>query len=95
MHRHTVLFNIKESSNSKDVITKMKELKSLPTVEDMVIEKNIVPTSDHSPFEWCLIGDFKDQEARDAYEKHNLHVEIIRNIFLPHVKKFIMSDINF
>ena len=95
MHRHTVLFNLKESSNSEDVISKLRELEKLPTVEAMVIEKNIVPIGEHSPYEWCLVGDFKDLEARDSYEKHEIHVEIIKGTFLPNVKDFIMSDIHF
>ena len=47
----------------------------------MVIEKNIVPIGEHSPYEWCLIGDFADLEARDSYEKHEIHVDIIKGTF--------------
>lgn len=95
MHRHTVLFNLKDDADTDSVISTMKELASLPTVETMVVEKNIVPIGDKSPYEWCLIGDFKDQEARDSYEKHEKHVDVIRNTFIPSVKDFIMSDINY
>jgi hypothetical protein len=95
MHRHTVLFNLKEESDETQVIEKLKELAALPTVVTMVLEKNIVPVSDHSPYKWCLIGDFNDTDSREAYEKHEKHVEIIKTAFLPNISGFIMSDINF
>jgi len=95
MHRHTVLFNLKDDADEAAVMTAMNSLADLPTVESMLIEENIVPIGDHSPYKWLLIGDFADQDARDAYEKHAQHVEVIKNTFLPNVKDFIMSDVNF
>ena len=95
MHRHTVLFNLNDDADEEAVITAMKTLAVLPTVETMMVEENIVPPGDHSPYKWCLIGDFADQDARDAYEKHDNHVDVIRNTFLPAVKDFIMSYVNY
>ncbi len=95
MHRHTVLFNLKDDADEGAVMGAMKGLADLPTVESMLIEENIVPIGEHSPYKWLLIGDFADQDARDAYEKHDDHVDVIRNTFLPNVKDFIMSDVNF
>lgn len=95
MHRHTVLFNLKPDANEATVMGAMKSLAGLPTVESMVIEENIVPIGEHSPYKWCLIGDFADQAARDAYENHEQHVDVIKNAFLPNVKDFILSDVNF
>ena len=95
MHRHTVLFNLKEEANETQVIERLRELAALPTVVAMVLEDNIVPISDNSPYKWCLIGDFNDTDAREAYEKHETHVDIIRTTFLPNISGFIMSDINF
>ncbi len=95
MHRHTVLFNLNDDADEAAVMSAMNGLKDLPTVESMIIEENIVPIGEHSPYKWLLIGDFADQDARDAYEKHEHHVDVIRNTFLPSVKDFIMSDVNF
>ena len=95
MHRHTVLFNLKDDANEEAVMAAMKGLADLPTVESMVIGENIVPPGDHSPYKWLLIGDFADQDARDAYESHEHHVDVIRNTFLPNAKDFIVSDVNF
>jgi hypothetical protein len=94
MHRHTVLFNLKDDADEEAVIESMRVLASLPTVDAMVLEENALPPGDKSPYKWCLIGDFADQDARDAYEKHDTHVDVIRNTFLPAVKDFIISDIN-
>lgn len=95
MHRHTVLFNLKEDADAATVMAAMKGLANLPTVESMVIEENIVPPGEHSPYQWVLIGDFADQDARDAYESHEHHVDVIKNVFLPNAKDFIVADVNF
>jgi hypothetical protein len=95
MHRHTVLFNLKDDADEAAVMAAMKGLADLPTVESMVIGENVVPIGDISPYKWLLIGDFADQDARDAYESHQHHVDVIKNTFLPNAKDFIMSDINF
>jgi hypothetical protein len=95
MHRHNVLFNLKDDADEAAVMAAMKSLAGLPTVEAMVIEENIVPIGDISPYKWLLIGDFADQDARDAYEKHDHHVDVIQNTFLPNAKDFIVSDVNF
>jgi hypothetical protein len=95
MHRHTVLFNLKDDADEAAVMAAMNGLADLPTVESMVIGENVVPIGDISPYKWLLIGDFADQDARDAYESHQHHVDVIKNTFLPNAKDFIMSDINF
>ncbi len=94
MHRHTVLFNLNDDADEQAVIGAMRKLADLPTVDAMMLEENALPPGDKSPYKWCLIGDFADQDARDAYEKHDTHVDIIRNTFLPAVKDFIISDVN-
>lgn len=94
MHRHTVLFNLNDDTDEQAVIGEMRKLADLPTVDAMMLEENALPPGDTSPYKWCLIGDFADQDARDAYEKHDIHVDIIRNTFLPAVKNFIISDVN-
>ena len=95
MHRHNVLFNLKDDADEATVVGAMRSLAALPTVEAMVIEENLVPMGDVSPYKWLLIGDFADQDARNAYEKHDHHVDVIQNTFLPNAKNFIVSDVNF
>lgn len=94
MHRHVVLFNLNDDADAEEIIGSMKILASLPTVDAMMIEENIVPEGANSPYKWLLVGDFADPDAREAYEKHETHTDIIRNVFLPNVKDFIMSDVN-
>ena len=94
MHRHTVLFNLKDDADEASVMARMRTLADLPTVPAMVIGENIVPMGERSPYKWLLIGDFADQDARDAYEKHDHHVDVIRNTFLPNARDFIVSDVN-
>jgi len=94
MHRHVVLFNLKDDADEEAVIDSMKVLATLPTVDTLMLNENAVPPGDISPYKWQLVGDFKDQAARDAYEAHETHVDIIRNTFLPNAKDFIVSDVN-
>ena len=94
MHRHVVLFNLNEGADAEEIIGRMKKLASLPTVDALMLEENVVPAGATSPYKWLLIGDFADQDARNDYEKHDTHVDIIHNVFLPNVKDFIMSDVN-
>lgn len=98
MHRHTVFFNLNDDlddTKRDDVIATLRTLKDLPTVNAMILEKNLVPAGDMAPYEWIMIGDFDDQDARDAYERHDTHVKIIRETFLPSVKNFAVGDVNF
>ncbi len=95
MHRHNVLFNLKDDADEATVMAAMNTLATLPTVEAMIIKENLVPPGEYSPYKWLLIGDFADQDARDAYEKHEHHVDVIQNTFLPNAKYFIVSDVNF
>ncbi len=95
MHRHTVLFNLNDDADQAAVMAAMNSLADLPTVQAMVIGENIVPMGERSPYKWLLVGDFADQDARDAYEKHEHHVDVIQNAFLPNAKDFIVSDVNF
>lgn len=94
MHRHVVLFNLNDDADEEAVIDTMKILATLPTVDSLILAENAVPPGDKSPFKWQLVGDFKDQDARDAYEKHDTHVDVIRNTFLPNAKDFLVSDVN-
>jgi len=98
MHRHNVLFNFKEELSEEErnsVIESMRSLSNLPTAQNFVVEKNIVPPGEKSPFEWFLAGDFADEDARQAYEQDEHHLDVVRNTFIPSVKDFIMSDINY
>lgn len=94
MHRHVVLFNLNDDADEEAVIGTMKVLATLPTVDSLIVAENAVPPGDISPFKWQLVGDFKDQAARDAYEAHDTHVDVIRNTFLPNAKDFLVSDVN-
>ena len=98
MHRHTVLFNFKDGVSDTDrdgLIEALRSLKDLPTVDAFVVQKNILPQGDHAPYEWLVVGDFADETARAAYEKHEKHAALIQNNFLPNVEDFIMADINY
>ena len=98
MHRHTVLFNLNDDlddAERDEVIATLRTLKDLPTVNSMILDKNLVPVGDMAPYEFVMIGDFDDQAARDAYEAHDTHVKIIRETFLPNVKNFAIGDVNF
>jgi hypothetical protein len=94
MHRHTVLFNLKDDADTDAVISALQSLSELPTADALMVGANAVPPGEHSPYAWLLVADFADQAARDAYEAHETHVDIIRNVFLPAAADFIVSDLN-
>ncbi len=98
MHRHTVLFNLKDELNDADrdnVIAAIRSLGDLPTVDAFVVQKNILTKNEMAPYEWLMVGDFADEKAREAYEKHDTHVDVVHNKFLPNISGFIMADINY
>ncbi len=98
MHRHTVLFNLKDELDDADrenVIAAIRTLGDLPTVKAFVVQKNILTKNELAPYEWLMVGDFADETAREAYEKHDTHVDVVHNHFLPNVSEFIMADINY
>ncbi len=94
MHRHIVLFNLKEDADAAAVIGTMQGLADLPTVESFMVAENALEPGDTAPYKWIMVGDFADQAARDAYEAHETHVDIIRNAFLPAVANYIIADAN-
>ena len=98
MHRHTVLFNFKDEvgdAGREEVATSLRDLGSLPTVNTLIVEENIVPAGERAPYAWILTGEFADQAARDTYEKDEKHVSAVRGGFLPNVKDFIVCDVNY
>ena len=97
MHRHTVMFNFKDDTAPSErdrVVAALTGLGKLPTVQNFLVGKNILPTSEKSPFEWLLIGDFADEDDRQAYEKHPTHVAVIRGDWLPVAKNYVVLDVN-
>lgn len=96
MHRHNVFFNLKPEADVDATIASLRELASLPTVTQMIVEKNILPAREgRTYYAWALQGDFADEHAREAYEKDEKHVEIVRGAFLPNVADFVAVDINY
>jgi sulfite reductase beta subunit-like hemoprotein len=97
MHRHTVMFNFKDETPQAErdrVIAALKQLGSLPTVKAFMVGKNILPAGEKTPFEWLMLGDFANEDDRQAYEKHETHVHIIRKDWLPVAKNYIVLDVN-
>jgi hypothetical protein len=98
MHRHTVLFNLKDELDQAakmKAIEALRSLKSIKVCKGIMVEKNKLPAGDKAPYEWLLIADFANDEDRQIYEKDPHHVSVIRGDFLPTVKNYIISDINF
>ncbi len=98
MHRHTVLFNLKDelsADEKKRVIDSMQTLRTISTVKGYMLEKNKLPGGDKAPYEWLLIADFANDDDRQIYEKDAHHVKVIKGDFVPAVKNYIISDVNF
>ena len=98
MHRHTVLFNLKDELSQADkmkAIDALRSLKSISVCKGLMVEKNKLPAGDKAPYEWLLIADFANDDDRQTYEKDEYHVKVIRGDFLPTVKNYIISDVNF
>ncbi|MDX2144524.1 MAG: Dabb family protein [Rhodospirillaceae bacterium] len=98
MHRHTVLFNLKDdvdAATKTKAIEALRSLKSIKVCKGLMVEKNKLPLGDKAPYEWLLIADFANDEDRQTYEKDEHHVKVIRGDFLPTVKNYIISDVNF
>jgi len=98
MHRHTVLFNLKDGlaeSETKRVIDSLRTLKTISVVKGMMIEKNKLPAGPKAPFEWLMVADFANDADREVYEKDAHHVKVIKGDFVPAVKDYIISDVNY
>jgi len=98
MHRHTVLFNLKDELNAAEksrIIDAMRTLNTIWSGKRYMLEKNKLPAGDKAPFEWLLIADFANDEDRQIYEKDAHHVKVIKGDFVPNVKNYIISDVNF
>ena len=98
MHRHTVLFNLKDEvaeADKKKVIDALRSLRSISVCKGMMVEKNKLPAGDKAPYEWLLIADFANDDDRQAYEKDDHHVKVIKGDFIPAVKNYIISDVNY
>jgi hypothetical protein len=99
MHRHNVLFNLKhelDESQQNEVIDRLRSLSSLPTVGEMIVERNILPAREgRAYYAWALLGTFDDHAAREAYEKDETHVDVVRNAFLPNVADFVAVDVDY
>ncbi|MBL8629489.1 MAG: Dabb family protein [Rhodospirillaceae bacterium] len=98
MHRHTVLFNLKDElpeAEKKRIIDSMQTLKTISVVKGYMLEKNKLPLSEKAPFEWLLIADFANDDDRQVYEKDAHHVKVIKGDFVPNVKNYMVSDVNF
>jgi hypothetical protein len=97
MHRHTVLFNLKDElseAERKRVIDSMRTLRTMATVRDFMLERNKLPAGDKAPYEWLLVVDFSNDDDRQIYEKDAHHVKVIKDDFVPAVKNYVISDVN-
>ncbi len=98
MHRHIVLFNLKDELSDAEktrVIDSMQTLKTISVVKSYVLAKNKVPLGEKSPFEWQLVVDFANDDDRQTYEKDEHHVKVIKGDFVPNAKNYLVSDVNF
>ena len=64
-------------------------------IRALMVEKNKLPAGDKAPYEWLLIADFANDDDRQAYEKDDHHVKVIKGDFIPAVKNYIISDVNY
>jgi hypothetical protein len=98
MHRHTVLFNLKDEASAAEkiaTIDALRSLKSIAVCKGIMVEKNKLPAGPTAPYEWILIADFASDADRETYEKDPHHVKVIRENFLPTAKNYIIADVNF
>lgn len=98
MHRHTVLFNLKDEVSAAETIATidaLRSLKSITVCKGIMVEKNKLPAGPTAPYTWILIADFASDADRETYEKDPHHVKVIRENFLPTAKNYIIADVNF
>ncbi len=99
MHRHIVLFNLKDETSAaqrEQVMGEIAKLGALPTVKHFVSGKNILPANPEKiPYEYMMMGDFAANDGRQASEKHDTHTHIIKQVWLPVAKNYAVFDINF
>jgi hypothetical protein len=97
MHRHAVLFNLKDELSEVEkerVIDSMRTLRTIAAVRDFILEKNRLPAGEKAPYEWLLVVDFSNDDDRQIYEQDARHVAVIKGCFVPAVKNYIVSDVN-
>ncbi len=98
MHRHVVLFNLKgevSAEEKKRVIESMRTLRTIAVCKTFMLEKNKLPAGDKAPYEWLLVADFANDDDRQTYEKDEHHVKVIKGDFVPAVKNYLISDVNY
>ncbi len=92
MIRHTVTFRLRHQKGSPEeqsFLEAAKSLKSLPTVSNLECLKEIGKKND---FDFGLSMEFKNMDDYEAYNQHELHIDFVKNRWIPEVVDFIEID---
>lgn len=92
MIRHAALFRLshaKGSAAETDFLSALKELCTIPGVQDFAVSRE---TSPKNQFDYAVSMNFADQAAYDAYNVHPLHVAFVEGKWIPEVADFMEHD---
>jgi hypothetical protein len=92
MIKHSVIFNLKHISGSKEEQTffdTAQELTSIPGVENFEALKQV---SKKNNYHFGLSMNFANNELYEQYNNHPLHVHFIQQHWLPSVTDFMEID---
>ncbi|HTF29053.1 MAG TPA: Dabb family protein [Flavitalea sp.] len=92
MIRHTVVFKLKPSKDSKEELNffvAARKLKSIPGVQNFECLKQI---SKKNKFEFGLSMEFTSRELYDNYSAHPEHIIFVKDYWLKDVEDFLEID---
>ncbi|WP_191601490.1 Dabb family protein [Marinomonas algicola] len=95
MIRHILFIQFTEDVREKDVASifmMFREIKSkISGILSVECSKNNSPEGLNKGFSHCVVMDFVDEHARDAYLPHPEH-ETLKQQFVPMIKDIIVLD---
>lgn len=91
--KHMVLFCLKHSIDSTEAAHFLENgrtiLSSIPTVHRFSVFRQVSPKND---YDYGFSMDFADEAAYKLYNEHPLHIDFVRNYWLPEVTRFLEID---
>jgi Stress responsive A/B Barrel Domain len=92
MIRHAVIFRLKHAAGSdaeKVFFEKSLALVDIPTVKNFERTKQV---SAKNAFTYGFSMEFDDQAAYDAYDRHPVHRDYVRHVWVPNIAEFLEID---
>jgi Stress responsive A/B Barrel Domain len=90
--RHTVAFRLRLAAGSPDEAAFLAEAEALAAIPGVEAFELLRQVGEKNNFDFGISMEFADRSAYDGYNRHELHLRFVADMWVPKVADFLELD---